>query len=161
MMAGMIAGRWRAAFRWSALAGIVALAGCLGAQIKANQDQLAQQQVQLDQLKRQIAALQVQNAAGSFSAVSPGGCDETVMREASRKGGERFAASDLPHALAYYQDAVSACPNNSRAQLNLARTYESLGDTPQARAHYQPAADAPGDDSATKEARDALARLHP
>lgn len=156
MMAGML----RAAFRWSALAGLAVLSGCLGDQIKANQDQLAQQQVQLDQLKQQVAALQVQNGTGPVSPVASGGCDESVMREASRKGGERFAANDLPHALAYYQDAISACPKNSRAQLNLARTYESLGDPTQARAHYQLAADATGDDGASKEARDALARLH-
>jgi tetratricopeptide (TPR) repeat protein len=152
----------RAALGWVALAGLVALAGCGGDLIKANQEQLAQQQVQLDQLKQQVAALQAQNAAGPIVPAAPGACDDTVMREASRKGGERFAASDLPHALAYYQDAVSACPANSRAQLNLARTYESLGDTTQARTHYQLAAAATGADAGVaKEASDALARLHP
>jgi tetratricopeptide (TPR) repeat protein len=156
----MMAGTLRVALCWSAIAGLVVLSGCLGDEIKANQDQLAQQQAQLDQLKQQVAALQVQNAAGPVSAVAPGGCDESVMREASRKGGERFAANDLPHALAYYQDAISACSKNSRAQLNLARTYESLGEAAQARAHYQLAADATGDDGASQEARDALARLH-
>jgi len=156
----MIVAALLAALCWSAMAGLVALSGCLGDEIKASQDQLAQQQAQLDQLKQQVEALQAQNSANRVTAVAPGACDETVMREASRKGGERFAASDLPHALAYYQDAVSACPQNSRAQLNLARAYEAIGDSTQALAHYKVAAQATGDgDSAAKEARDALARL--
>jgi tetratricopeptide (TPR) repeat protein len=161
MIAGMMTGRLRAALHWSLIATTLALAGCASDLIKANQDQLAQQQVQLDQLKQQVAALQALDAAGRVVPVAPGACDESVMREASRKGGERFAASDFPQALAYYQDAVSACPRNSRAQLNLARAYESLGDTAQARAHYQLAADASGDVTAAKEARDALARPRP
>lgn len=158
----MLTGRIRAAFRWSVLAGTLALAGCSSDLIKANQDQLAQQQVQLDQLKLQVAALEARNAAGRVAPAAAGACDESVAREASRKGGERFAASDFPHALAYYQDAVSACPRNSRAQLNLARTYESLGDATQARAHYQLAADASGGDAGVaQEAREALARPRP
>lgn len=141
---------------------LAGMPGCLGDEIKANQAQLAQQQAQLDQLKQQVAALQAQSSLSRGAAVAPGGCDETVMREASRKGGERFAASDFAHALAYYQDAVSACPANSRAQLNLARAYESLGQPAQARTHYQLAAAATSDsDGAAKEARDALARLRP
>ncbi|MGH7841632.1 MAG: hypothetical protein ACREQT_08900, partial [Candidatus Binataceae bacterium] len=88
---------------WLALAGAVGLAGCLGAQIKANQDQLEQQQTQLDQLKQQVAALQTQRAASSGTYPAATACDEAVMREASRKGGERFAAGDFAHALAYYQ----------------------------------------------------------
>ena len=143
-----------------ALAGAAGLAGCLGAQIKANQNQLEQQQTQLDQLKQQIVALQTQRV--SYPASGP--CDDAVEREASRKGGERFAAGDFTHALPYYQDAVAACPKNATAQLNLARTFEATGDHPEALAHYQLAADATGSDAdsaAVLQARDALARLQP
>jgi tetratricopeptide (TPR) repeat protein len=145
-----------------ALVGMVVIAGCGSAAIKANQEQLAQQQTQLDQLKQEVAALQGQNGSQPGAATPPGGCDDAVMHEASRKGGERFAASDFAHALAYYLDAVSACPTNARAQLNLARTYESLGDSTQARTHYELAANSSGSDAvAAQEARAALARLHP
>ena len=142
--------------------GIVVIAGCGNAEIKANQEQLAQQQAQLDQLKQEVAALRAQNGAAPASSTLTGGCDDAVMHEASRKGGERFAASDLARALAYYQDAVSACPTNASAQLNLARAYESLGNSTQARTHYQLAANSSANDAAAgQEARAALARLHP
>jgi tetratricopeptide (TPR) repeat protein len=140
----------------------VALNGCLGAQIKANQQQLVQQQTQIDQLKQQIAALQTTRASYASAAPPPGGCDEVVLREASRKGGERFAANEFPQALAYYQDAVTACPGNARAELNLARTLEASGDRSEALAHYKLAADASGpraDEGSAAQAHDALARL--
>ncbi|MGH7842598.1 MAG: hypothetical protein ACREQT_13900, partial [Candidatus Binataceae bacterium] len=62
-----------------------------------------------------------------------------------------------------YQDAVTGCPNDASAQLNLARTFEANGDHPQALAHYRLAADATGGDAnsdAVRQARDALSRLH-
>jgi tetratricopeptide (TPR) repeat protein len=142
--------------------GIASLCGCFGDEIKANQQQLQQQQAELDQLKQQIAALQTQTSTSVSGPLAPGSCDDTVMREASRKGGERFAAGDFNHALAYYTDAVTACPKSSRAQLNLARTYESIGDRTEALAHYRLAAQA--DDSsgnAPSQARAAIARLRP
>jgi tetratricopeptide (TPR) repeat protein len=142
------------------MVGLLILSGCVSDQIKTMQAQIAQQQQELDQNKQQIAALQAQSSATQVSPVAPNGCDEDVMHEASRKGGERFAASDFQDALAYYQDAAIACPKNSRAQLNLARTYESIGETTQAREHYQLAAASSDDsDGAAKEAHDALARL--
>ena len=140
----------------------LALAGCLGDEIKANQRQLDQQQAQLDQLKQQIAALQSRRASYSTSAPTPGGCDEMVLHEASRKGGDRFAANDFGHALGYYQDAVAACTKNGRAHLNLARTYEALGEPAEALSHYKMAADASGSDGdadTARQAHDALARL--
>ncbi len=141
----------------------VLVSGCLGDQIKANQEQLAQQQVELDQLKQQIAALQSQPPR-TYSAPlpPPGSCDETVMHQATQKGGQLFAANDFGHALGYYQDAVTACPKNGRAQLNLARTYEAMGDRTQAIAHYKLAAEASATDNDTAtatQARDALSRL--
>lgn len=143
----------------SLLAG--ALSGCLQGAIEANQRQLEQQQAQLDQLKQQVAALQAQQ---SYSTTAPpaGACDKAVMQVATRKGGERFAASDFTHALGYYQDAVSACPASAQAQLNVARTLEAIGDRAQAIAHYKLASGATGADAdadAVRQAREAIARM--
>jgi tetratricopeptide (TPR) repeat protein len=138
-------------------------AGCMGEQIKANQQQLGQQQAQLDQLEQQIEALQSQRASYALAAPQAGSCDDALMREATRKGGERFADGDFTHALAYYQDAVTACPQSSRAHLNVARTDEALGNRPEAIAHYKLAIAAKGSDpdpSAVQQAQAALARLH-
>ncbi len=154
--------RYRLSQSIPAIAIALLLAGCLGDEIKSNQRQLDQQQAQLDQLKQQIEALQNQRPAYSTTSPAPGGCDETVMHEASRKGGDRFAANDFGHALGYYQDAVAACGKNGRAQLNLARTYEAMGERADALAHYKLAADASGADAdavTASQARDALARL--
>jgi len=81
------------------------------------------------------------------------------MREATRKGGERFAASDFSAALGYYQDALTACPNNAQANVNLARVYEAVGDRAQAVAHYRTAANASGADADAEAARDARVAL--
>ncbi len=137
------------------------IAGCMSDQIKANQEQLVQQQAQLDQLKQQIIALQNQRPAYSTTPPPPGSCDEAVMHEAARKGGDRFAANDFGHALGYYQDAVTACPKNARAQLNLGRTYEAMGDRTRAIEHYELAAAASASDTdadTAAQARDALSR---
>lgn len=115
--------------------------------------------MQLDQLKQEIEALQTQNANNATSYPPANGCDDGVMREASRKGGERFAAGDFPHALAYYRDAVTACPKNAEAQLNLARSFEASGDRPEALAHYRLAATGSGDGDAVRQAQDAVTRL--
>ena len=92
----------------------------------------------------------------------PGSCDANIMREATRKGGERFAASDFSGALGYYQDALTACPHSAQANLNLARAYEAIGDRAQAISHYRTAANASGsntDAEAVRQARAALTRL--
>jgi tetratricopeptide (TPR) repeat protein len=145
------------------LLGSLALAGCFNdTAIKANQQQLEQQQAELDQLKHQVATLQNSRPAYNYPSLPPGSCDQNIMREATRKGGERFAAGDFGSALSYYQDALTACPNNAQANLNLARTYEAVGDRAQAVAHYRMAANASGTDSdaeAVRNARDALTRL--
>lgn len=122
---------------------------------------LEQQQTQIDQLQQEIAAVQTTQAS-STTAVPTGACDEAVMREATRKAGERFAANDLRQALGYYQDAVTACPQSPRAQLNLGHVYEAMSDVPEATAHYKQAADAsgpPADPDAVAQARTALVRL--
>jgi tetratricopeptide (TPR) repeat protein len=139
------------------------LAGCFNdALFKANQQQLERQQAELNQLKQQVATLQTQRPANNYPSVPPGSCDEDIMREATRKGGERFAASDFSGALGYYQDALTACPNSARANVNLARAYEAIGDRAEALAHYRIAAKANGseaDDEAARDARAALSRL--
>jgi tetratricopeptide (TPR) repeat protein len=139
------------------------LAGCFNdALLKANQQQLEQQQTQLNQLKQEVAALQTQHAPYSNPSVTPGSCDPNIMHEATRKGGERFAASDFSAALSYYQDALTACPNNAQANVNLAPAYEAIGDRAQALAHYRLAANASGSDAdadAVRNARAALSRL--
>lgn len=135
-----------------------ALSGCLQGAIEANQRQLEQQQAELDQLKQQVAALQAQQSQ-PYSTTAPGACDKAVMEVATRKGGERFAASDFTHALGYYQDAATACPTNAQAQLNVARTFEAIGDRTQALAHYKLASAAGGDSDAARQAREAIARL--
>ena len=140
------------------LAGV--LSGCLQAAIEANQHQLEQQQGELDQLKQQVVALQTQQSQSySTTASAPGACDKTVMDVATHKGGERLAASDFTRALGYYQDAVTACPANAQAQLNVARTFEAIGDRTQALAHYKIASNATGDPDAARQAREAIARL--
>jgi tetratricopeptide (TPR) repeat protein len=152
----------RFCFLTTAFIAAAVFSGCLKGEIEANQRQLEQQQTELDQMKQQISALQVQQSQpyGSASA-KPGGCDKDVMEVATRKGGERFAASDFPHALGYYQDAVTACPTSAQAQVNLARAFEALGERPQAVEHYKLAAGAngAGDADAARQAREAIARL--
>ena len=80
---------------------------------------------------------------------------------ATQRGGEKFAAGDFNKALGYYQDALAACPNDDRAEVNVARTYEALGNKVAAIKHYRKAADS---NSATvsdaqEEAKAALLRL--
>jgi tetratricopeptide (TPR) repeat protein len=139
------------------------LAGCVNdALLKANQQQLENQQNELDQLKQQVTALQTPHPANNYASLAPGSCDANIMREATRKGGERFAASDFSAALGYYQDALTACPKSAQANLNLARAYEAVGDRAQALSYYRIAADARGSDAdaaAVRQARAALTRL--
>jgi Tfp pilus assembly protein PilF len=133
-------------------------------QINANNRQLATEQAELDQLKQQMTVLQSQGAQSSYKTapIAPGGCDQVVMKEATRKGGERMGAGDAVKALGYYQDAVTACPGNAEAQLNLAHAYEITGDKPAALQHYRMAAAASGsnaDRAAIQKAREAIKRI--
>jgi len=136
------------------------LAGCFNdALLQANQQQLERQQGELNQIKQEVAMLQTQRPANNYPPPAPGSCDTNIMREATRKGGERFAASDFSAALGYYQDALSACPNSAQANVNLARAYEAVGDRAQAVAHYRSAANAGGSGAEAEAARDARAAL--
>jgi tetratricopeptide (TPR) repeat protein len=138
-------------------------AGCLSDAVKENQRQLDQQKAELEQLKKQVADLQsAQQPSYPTTAPPPGSCDKAVMQEATRRGGERLAASEFSKALGYYQDAVTACPASAQAQLNVAHAYEAMGERDQAVTYYKRAVrSAPSDDAAVAEqARQALARLN-
>jgi tetratricopeptide (TPR) repeat protein len=138
------------------------LCGCGDDANAANQKQLQDQQAQLDQLKQEVAALQTQHTSYNTAPSPAGACDPSVMAVATHKGGERMAAGDTVKALGFYQDAVTACPTSAAAQLNLANTYETMGDRAEALQHYRIAAAANGPDAdadAVGKAREALSRL--
>ena len=143
-------------FAWVALT----LVACQSAALQANQAQVEQQQKQIEQMQEQIEEIKAQNGSHTSSAAS-GSCDHDVMSQATRQGGDKFAAGDFPGALGYYHDALAACPGNARAELNLGRAYEALNDTGQALAHYQSAASStdPGESAAETEAHHAIGHL--
>ncbi len=138
------------------------VAGCSQSAIEEMRRQLESQQAILERNQREIGELQAAQAAAPRTvAVAPGTCDTSVMDLATRKGGERFAANDFEQALGYYQDALAACPQSAKTELNVARTYEALGNRSLAILHYQHAAndgDAADEDARTQ-ARAALARI--
>lgn len=145
------------------IAGICA-SGCMQDQIDANKQELSEQRAQLAELQREVATLKARNLNPTYSTAppTPGACDPAVMREATRKGGERMAAGEVSKALGYYQDAVTACPTSAEAQVNLANVYETLGDRSAAVEHYRLAANAsgaPADAKSVEKARVALQRL--
>ncbi|HEY6418626.1 MAG TPA: tetratricopeptide repeat protein [Candidatus Binataceae bacterium] len=137
------------------LASLVLLSGCLQSAIDENKQQIDQQQKQIDSLQQQLNALSVPQ----YTPAPGSGCDKEVMATATRRGGDRFAAGDVGRALGYYQDALTACPGNPQAEVNLARTYEAMGNRAAATQHYQNAANSsdPSQKSAEDEARAALA----
>jgi tetratricopeptide (TPR) repeat protein len=144
-------------------ASLAIVAGCLNSVLQAaNQQQLKHQQDELNQLKQEVAALQTPPGANHYPSLPSGSCDTNIMKVATRKGGERFAAGDFSEALNYYEDAVTACPSSARANVNLARAYEAVGDRQQAVSHYKIAANASGSDTdpdAVRQARTSLERL--
>jgi tetratricopeptide (TPR) repeat protein len=145
-------------------AAIFAAPGCLGDEIKANQQLVQQQQGQIEEQQREIARLQTDLSAAPASAVSlppTGGCDKAVEQTASQRGGERFSSGDFPKALGYYQDALIACPTDDRAEINVARSYEAMGDKQKAITHYRIAANRNTTtvSAAQDEAKAALLRL--
>jgi len=137
-------------------------AGCMQKEIEQSQRQLQTQQVQLEKLSRDVEQMRALQAATQRTPVAPlGTCDPSVRDLATRKGGERFAANDFQQALGYYEDALVACPKSARAELNVARTYEAIGNRSLAIEHYQRASSESdsSDPDARSQARDALARL--
>jgi len=138
--------------------------GCMGDQIAATNQLVQQQQEQLERQQQELEALKANQNAGYTPGVAtsgPGGCDKGVESVASQRGGNRFSAGDFSKALGYYQDALEACPNDDRAMVNVARTYEALGNKSTAINYYRKAADSSGPtvSDASEEARAALERL--
>jgi tetratricopeptide (TPR) repeat protein len=151
--------------------GCIALAvvGCGDEQEQATQKLVQQQQDQLERQQQEIEAIkanQNQNQNQNYTpgvamSSSPGGCDKGVESMASQRGGEKFSAQDFNAALGYYQDALAACPNDDRADVNVARAYEALGNKVSAIKYYRKAADTggPTETDAEDEARASLLRL--
>jgi tetratricopeptide (TPR) repeat protein len=143
-----------------ALAGV----GCESDQIAANNKLIQQQQEQLEHQQQELEGLkasQNQTYTPGVASSPRGGCDKEVESAASQRGGDKFAAGDFSRALDYYQDALLACPNDARAEVNVARTYEAQGNKVAAIKFYRKAAD---NGSATVsdaelEAQSALQRL--
>ncbi len=146
------------------------LTSCQGAAIEANQRQVQANQDQIEQMQHEIARLKAEGATPtpiappipssssiSGTSVNPG-CDRSVMEKANRKAGDAFAAGDLKKALAYYNDALSACPGDPRAEMNVARTNEALGNRDIAIEHYRAVAKSP-DSAAASQARTALSQM--
>ncbi|MHB8384678.1 MAG: tetratricopeptide repeat protein [Candidatus Binataceae bacterium] len=146
-----------------------ALSACESATLKANEQEVQQQQAQIEQNQLEIQKLMTQQQgsggggrSGSSSVAAAGnGCDKSVMAAATRHGGQKLAAGDFTHALGYYQDALSACPNNPRAEVNVARAYEAAGNPSSAIEHYRIAAHStdPAESTSEEVARNALVRL--
>lgn len=135
--------------------------GCGGDQISATQEMVKQQQEQIEQQQQEIDSLKAQGSYTPGAASSNGGCDRGVEDAATEKGGERFSSGDFHKALLYYNDALTACPTSDQAQVNLARTYEALGNKPAAVKHYRIAAEStsPTVTEASDQAKAALIRL--
>ncbi len=140
-------------------------AGCASDQIEATKQLVQQQQDQLERQQQEIEALKAGQNQTSYrpgvATSAPGGCDKGIESVASQRGGDRFAAGDFSKALGYYQDALAACPTDDRAEVNVARAYEALGNDVQAINYYRKAADSPGPTvtDAQEEAKAALLRL--
>jgi len=138
---------------------VLSAAACDSAALKANQEQVQQNQQQLEQQAKEIAELKSQQGYQTPQPLP--GCDRDVMARATRDGGDHYASGDFSKALGYYQDALTACPGNARAELNIGRAYEALNDRQQALTHYQQAASSgdPTETAAEQEAHTDADRL--
>src|ERR1700687_1763892 len=136
--------------------------GCGSDQNAATNELVKQQQTQIEQLQQDIDALKSNQPSYTPGVASTsGGCDRGVEQTATKRGGERFAAGDFTKALPYYNDALTACPSDDRAEVNVARTYEALGNSGAAIKHYRKAAESNGPtvSDASIQARTALERM--
>ena len=135
--------------------------GCGGDQIAATQEMVKQQQEQIEQQQQELDSLKNSQTYTPGVASSSGGCDRGVENAATERGGERFSSGDFHKALAYYNDALTACPSSDQAHVNVARTYEALGNKPAAIKHYRIAAESNSAtvSTASDEAKAALVRL--
>jgi tetratricopeptide (TPR) repeat protein len=135
--------------------------GCGNEAIEANRKQAEANQALIEQTQKQLAEIQAQqNTPSTPLPGTPGSCDKNVEETATHRGGDAYAAADLDKALAYYRDALTACSTDAKANLNVARTLEGLGNRDEAISYYRAAADSKGSDPASvQNARDALSRL--
>ncbi len=155
------------AFLTAAVLGLaMILSACEQATLDANAKQVQQQQAQIEQNQMEIQRMMAQQqgygaSSGSVSATTGTGCDKSVMAAATKHGGDKMAAADFTHALGYYQDALTACPNNARAEVNIARAYEAAGNRTAALEHFRTAAHSSDstESAAEEEARNAIVRL--
>ena len=116
----------------------------------------------IEQQQRDLAKLQVeqQNLPPAPTPGKTGNCDKGVEATATKRGGDAYASGDMSRALGYYQDALTACPSSSKADMNLARVYETLDNRDAALRYYHAAASAKDSDGASATAANAaLARL--
>ena len=138
------------------------IAGCANEAIEANRKQVEANQALIEQTQQQLAQIQAQQnyAPPTPPPGTPGTCDKKVEETATRRGGDAYANGDLNKALGYYRDALTACPDDAKADLNVARTLEGIGNRDDAVKYYRAAADSKGSDQASvQDARAALARL--
>ena len=142
-----------------ATAALACVCACENEVLKQNERQVQANQAQIEEMQRRIAELQAQQ--GYASAPAPARtCDKAVMKDAMGRGADAFAAGDLVRARGYYQDALTACPGSAKAEVKLARVYETMGKRTEAITHYRAAASSAKAGSATaQEARVALSRL--
>ncbi len=150
-------------FPLSVLLLALAAMSCDQAALNANQAQVQAQQTQIEQMQQEIASMKAQQQSfpPSQPAPPPGSCDREIMARATKQGGDKYASGDFSKALGYYQDALSACPGNARAELNVGRVYEALNDRGNAQTYYQQAASSsdPAEQAAESEAHTALSQL--
>jgi tetratricopeptide (TPR) repeat protein len=135
--------------------------GCGNAAIEANRHQLEQNQSLIEKQQRDLAMLQAQQNSGPPPVPGKSGtCDKTVEATATKRGGDAYTSGDMSKALGYYQDALTACPNSSKADMNLARVYETLDNRDAALRYYRAAANTKDSDGASAgPAQAALTRL--
>jgi tetratricopeptide (TPR) repeat protein len=150
------------AIAWLLLLPLVMALGCgANAAIQANQRQVEQNEALIEQQQRDIERLKAeQPGAPEPVPGTTGSCDKGVEATATRRGGDAYSSGDMSKALGYYQDALTACPSSSRADMNLARVYETLDNRDAAIRYYRAAASAKDSDGAkSSDANAALARL--
>lgn len=148
-----------------ALVVIFAAVACEQAAIEDNRRQVQKQQQEIEDTQKELAAIQTQQQQ-TFGPPPPtrpastANCDKKVMETATRRAGDAFAEGNLQKALDYYKDALTACPDSAKSDMNVGRTYEAMGNREAAIRYYRKAANSGGTDpDSTQEGRVALSRL--